>query len=90
MLKRDAFDAERFLRRRSQTVFGHSIFMPSPEDVILSKLLWYKEAQTDKHFNDARGVWDMQRQTLDLNYLHIWANKLSVKNILERLENSDE
>ncbi len=86
ILKRDAYDAERFRRRREQVVLGRTITMPSPEDVILSKLLWYKEAQTDKHLNDARGVWDLQKATLDQTYLRLWAERLSVINWLEQLD----
>ncbi len=86
ILKREPYDAERFRRRRQQMVFGHAVWMPSPEDVILSKLLWYKEAQTDKHLNDARGVWDMQKESLDRDYLRAWAMRLSILTFLEQLE----
>jgi hypothetical protein len=86
VLKRDAYDMERFRRRRAQTVFGQTLWLPSPEDVILSKLVWYKKAQTDKHLNDARGVWAMQKESLDLTYLRAWALKLDVQNWLEKVE----
>lgn len=88
ILKRDAYDAERFRRRRQEVIFGHAVSMPSPEDVILSKLNWYKEAQSDKHLNDARGVWELQKETLDRVYLRLWAEKLSVRNWLEQFEKS--
>ena len=86
ILKRDAYDAERFRRRQQQTVLGRAVWMPSPEDVILSKLLWYKQAQTDKHLNDARGVWALQKESLDRKYLNEWATKLSVQTWLTQLE----
>ncbi len=86
ILTGNPFDIERFHRRRSQPLFGHMLWMPSPEDVILSKLLWYKEAQTDKHLNDVRGVWDMQKELIDGAYLKLWAARLSVENLLEQLE----
>jgi hypothetical protein len=86
ILKNDAYDMERFRRRRAYTVFGQTLWMPSPEDVILSKLLWYKEAQTDKHLNDARSVWAIQKESLDLTYLRMWAAKLGVQHWLEKLE----
>lgn len=88
ILKRDAYDPERFRRRRPQTVFGQTLVMPSPEDVILAKLLWYKETQIDKHLNDARGVWEMQKDSMDLNYLRLWAIKLGVTSWLGKLETS--
>jgi hypothetical protein len=60
--------------------------MPSPEDVILSKLQWLKESQADKHFNDARGVWEIQKGSLDLDYLRTWAKSLSVEESLAKLD----
>ena len=86
ILKRDPYDAERFRRRREQVILGRKISTPSPEDVILSKLIWYKEAQTDKHLNDARGVWELQKEILDQAYLHLWAEKLAVAKWLEQLD----
>jgi len=88
ILKRDAYDVERFRRRRPQLVFGQTLVMPSPEDVILAKLLWYQDAPTDKHLSDARGVWEIQKDSMDLNYLRIWASKLGVTSWLEKLEKS--
>lgn len=88
ILKPDAYDSERFRRRRRQTILGHAVWMPSPEDVILSKLSWYKQAQTDKHLNDAQGVWELQKETLDRPYLRLWAERLSVRNWLEQFEDS--
>jgi hypothetical protein len=88
ILKADAYDSERFRRRRAQRVFDQTVWMPSPEDVILSKLSWYREAQTDKHINDARGVWELQRGSLDLAYLHAWSTKLDVHDLLEKLKQS--
>ena len=88
ILKRDAYDVERFRRRRPQLVFGQTLVMPSPEDVILAKLLWYQDAPTDKHLSDARGVWEIQKDSMDLNYLRMWASKLGVTSWLEKLEKS--
>ncbi len=82
----EAFDRERFLRRRQETVFDRSLWLPSPEDVILSKLLWHKESKIDKHFVDAKGVWEVMIGSLDTSYLQDWATKLSVANSLVRLQ----
>lgn len=82
----EAFDRERFRRRRQETVFDRSLWLPSPEDVILSKLLWYKESKIDKHLVDAKGVWEVMGGSLDTSYLQDWAAKLSVANSLVRLQ----
>ncbi len=82
----EAFDRERFRRRRQEPLFNRSLWLPSPEDVILSKLLWYKESKSDKHFVDAKGVWEMMEGSLDASYLQEWADRLSVANSLVRLQ----
>ena len=60
--------------------------MPSPEDVVLSKLLWYKRAQSDRHLNDARGVWEIQQDTLEQSYLDRWATRLGLEVELEQVK----
>jgi len=82
----EAFDRERFRRRRQETVFNRSLWLPSPEDVILSKLLWYKQSEIDKHFMDAKGVWEVMVGSLDTSYLQEWAERLSVADSLARLQ----
>jgi hypothetical protein len=82
----EAFDRERFRRRHQETVFDRSLWLPSPEDVILSKLLWYKGSKIDKHFVDAKGVWDVMVDSLDASYLREWADRLSVADLLVRLQ----
>lgn len=82
----ETFDRERFRRRHQETVFDHSLWLPSPEDVILSKLLWYKETKIDKHFVDAKGVWEMMEGSLEMPYLQEWAGRLSVADSLTRLQ----
>jgi hypothetical protein len=86
IVKPNPFDQERFRRRREQTIFGERVFMPTPEDTIISKLLWYQEAQTDKHLNDARGVWEIQKDTLDKEYLNRWVSRLGLAAEFERLK----
>jgi hypothetical protein len=86
IVKRNPFDQERFRRRREQNVFGERVFMPTPEDTIISKLLWYQEAQTDKHLNDARGVWEIQQDTLDQDYLNQWVTRLGLEKEFEKVK----
>lgn len=86
IIKRNPFDQERFRRRREQSVFGERVFMPTPEDTIISKLLWYQEAQTDKHLNDARGVWEIQKESLDQEYLNRWVTRLDLEKEFEKVK----
>jgi len=85
MLQDDDYDRERFGRRQKHTIFGEDFFLSSPEDVIIKKLLWFKDTDLDKHFDDALGVLQIQGSTLDFNYIGLWAKKLSILNLWKKL-----
>jgi len=61
--------------------------MASPEDVILSKLRWYRlgEEKSEQQWHDLWGVVKVRGPQLDLIYLREWAPKLNVADQLERL-----
>jgi hypothetical protein len=61
----------------------------TPEDIILAKLVWYRLGgeQSDRQWNDLRGVRAVQTPNLDLDYLHKWADHLKVGDLLVRLLN---
>ncbi len=79
MLTSTPFDHSRFARRREAKLAGVQVFLPSPEDVILAKLQWARIAGgSDKQMNDAAGVYEVQRETLDSVYLTEWIDKLDL------------
>jgi len=82
LLKNDEFDRKRFERRQRHVYSGRRIFFSTPEDVILKKLDWFKGSEIQKHFDDALGVFEIQKE-LDTGYLSVWAKKLSVQAFLD-------
>ncbi len=58
----------------------------SPEDIILSKLEWYRMGGevSDRQWRDILGVLKVRAGELDLAYLRKWANELKVGDLLER------
>ncbi|OGO34406.1 MAG: hypothetical protein A2W35_09480 [Chloroflexi bacterium RBG_16_57_11] len=64
-----------------------SVYVTSPEDIILSKLEWYRmgDEVSDRQWRDILGVLRMKSGLLDLTYLHRWAKELGVEDLLERL-----
>ena len=80
------YDIERFNRRQKYMISGNEIFFSSPEDIILKKLLWYKDSQIDKHLDDTFGILQIQNENLDYKYIKKWSTKLSVSNLLNQLE----
>jgi hypothetical protein len=86
ILTSSPFDEERFRRRVKVALFGVSVWLQSPEDVILSKLHWSALAGgSEKQFQDALRVFEVQRANLDLPYCLKWAGQLGVTPIWERL-----
>lgn len=78
-------------RRRQRIDFGPPIghvFVHSPEDLILYKLLYYNISQQPKHIRDITAILHATRNQLDLGYLEKWAEQLGVSTIWrELLEN---
>ncbi|SRR5216683_1347772 len=88
--KRRPFDQavrQRVQRSELKILEEISIFnMESPEDVILTKLEWYKMGGgvSERQWGDILGVLKVQKQNLDLEYLHHWAAEIGVANLLTR------
>jgi len=59
----------------------------SAEDTILSKLVWYRAGgeQSERQWNDLRGLRAVRGSSLDRSYLEKWAVYLQVPDLLERL-----
>ena len=81
------FETSRFARKQRVTILDFEAFIPTPEDVILAKLHWSKlSGGSEKQFNDALRVYEVQFEILDQQYLHEWAQYLDVRESLEKLK----
>jgi hypothetical protein len=87
----DRYQQVQFGRRRYEisSVFTGELLelaVSSPEDVILSKLRWYRQGGevSEQQWNDVLGVIAAQRERLDLPYLGEWAQYLGVADLLEQ------
>jgi len=86
ILTDEPFDQSRFHRKRVVEVLGLRLAISTPEDTILMKLRWAElSGGSLRQFNDALGVYEMQREILDLNYLNDWAKRLGVETSWNRL-----
>ncbi len=61
-------------------------FVESPEDVVLTKLEWYKMGGevSDRQWRDVLGVLKLRGTALELQYLLHWAAVLDINDLLER------
>ena len=84
----DEYEFERFRRRRRITLFEQPAWIAAPEDVLLHKLRWYQMSPTDRQLTDARGIFLVSGDELDLEYLTYWAKKIDVRNLLDSILDS--
>lgn len=71
---------------------SRQFYFASPEDVILSKLEWYRlgDEVSETQWGDVLGVLRVQTDALDRAYLEKWAAGLEVADLLERAWNEAE
>jgi len=85
-----AFDMAEFERKvlvRLGDETPHDVFVKSAEDTLLRKLLWYRLGGevSDRQWEDVRGILSVQAERLDMVYLREWADRLAIRNLLDRL-----
>jgi hypothetical protein len=80
--------------RRKRVDFGGGTagYVAAPEDVILGKLLYYREGTSEKHLRDITGILVTAQDMVDREYISQFATQLGVADIwqavLERLADS--
>lgn len=72
----DFYQSEFNRRKKVEVAPGIEIFIASPEDLVLKKLDYYREGQSEKHLNDIRDI--MMNVELDTNYIDKWVHNLGL------------
>ncbi len=83
------YDTVQLARRRKSVIATEpeaSVYVISPEDIILSKLEWYRQGGevSERQWRDVLGVLKVRADELDLDYLRKWADELRVGELLAR------
>ena len=84
-----SFEEEQFNRTKRQVLSQEPIieaFVASAEDTLLAKLEWYRIGGevSERQWRDVLGVIKVQAGVLDTNYLFQMAEKLDVRDLLEK------
>lgn len=82
--KDSPYRLEEFRRRRAVDIDGQSMWMVSPEDLVLSKLAWAHDSRSELQLRDVRQVLTAQPD-LDWAYLDQWAGVLGVEGLLQEV-----
>ncbi len=81
LLGNDAHDLSRFGRRIKTSLKGKTAYLPTAEDVIITKLRWMR----DKDRSDVRNVIAVQQESLDWKYIERWCLEHGTLNMLNSL-----
>ena len=89
--KKDAFNRSRFERiKRIFPIEDTQANFSSPEDVIIMKMIFYKEEGSEKHLRDISSMLRISGDIIDKKYIESWVDKLGIediwRSILEKLK----
>jgi hypothetical protein len=90
-LSKDPHDQERFRRRKNafHAGLGRDVTLPTPEDVILTKLRWAMGAGRGKDREDVRDVIAVQGdELLDWRYIRHWTDQHGTSELLQEIRDS--
>lgn len=77
--RKDAWGRLRLQRRiRKRLLPDREAMVASPEDVILGKLWYYREGESEKHLRDIAAMLQVSGDQIDTDYVHRWAVELGV------------
>jgi len=76
ILKDEPYRLEEFARRRQIDFLNMRIYIVSPEDLLLSKLIWIQELQSSQQMEDIKLLTGING--IDWNYIHHWVKKLEL------------
>lgn len=82
---KDRFRKQQIKRGIIKKIEKQEVNFISPEDLILSKLIWFKETNSQKQLEDIESVLKNPKIKFDLEYIKKWAEIQEVNDILEKL-----
>lgn len=74
-----AYGRAAFARRMQVEISGVTVYVASPEDVVISKLQWAKQGASDRQLQDAKGILDVQGDKFDFAYIKRWVRELRLE-----------
>lgn len=86
--KDEEYRTQEFSRRRQIEIEGASVWVVAPEDLILSKLVWARQSDSELQLGDVRL---MLTEIIDIDddYLEEWSEKLGVAELLGKARENE-
>lgn len=83
--KRRPFSDAELARRQPGSLAGKPAVFATAEDTILTKLEWAKQGQSERQYQDALQLAQLQATRLDWVYIERWAEPLRIGELVARL-----
>lgn len=68
-------------RQVEQIIPGCTGYVAGPEDIIISKMLYYREGQSEKHLGDIANIVVVSGEKLETDYLNKWLEQFALTDI---------
>lgn len=78
------FTQNQFKRRRNIDIDGVKVWVVSPEDLVISKLLWAKDSESEMQLKDVKNILDTV-EILDMDYIQNWVRKYNLSCLFDRI-----
>jgi hypothetical protein len=88
LLSDDAHDQTRFARRRSERILDRDSYLPTAEDVIITKLRWSRAGRRTKDIDDVSNVIAVQGDQIDWDYVNSWCDRHGTRKLLDEIRQS--
>ncbi len=76
VLKNEPFRQTEFNRKKLISFFNVPVYIVSPEDLLLSKLIWIQQIQSNLQLDDIKNLSEID--TLDWEYINDWVKELKL------------
>ena len=83
----DPFEAERLRSRQRVEMPNGVLYVDTAEHTLLRKLEWYRRGGevSERQWRDVQAIARIQGNSLDREHLRLWAGRLGVMDLLERV-----
>ena|SRR3989338_5588644 len=84
--EKDDYETEKFKNRIKINFQNKDLFVSSPEDLIISKLLWSKSAGgSERQLKDCESIYALNHEKLNVNYIKKWIQILKIEDEFNKL-----
>lgn len=82
----NTYEKEKFNRRVKINLRNREIYISSPEDLIISKLVWSKNAGgSERQIADCESIWKINQENLGIDYIKEWVQILNIEGEFKKL-----